>query len=203
MKWALWLLGAVALGSLAWGSCAQRTASRTQTMLDSAVAVAAVKDSVAQAEAETGARRQIEANRLSGVSQTLTRQADSLRRLLRISQLTLVRPDSTTSDSLRYWRDSAGKAHETAQIALGLAETLQGSLDTLSVAFQAQREAADRFRVAYTTEKDRADGLEKALRAMPLPCRKVLGLFPVPRVGPQFGVIGRQLDFGIQVPLGC
>lgn len=202
MRWGLWLFGASALASLIWGACAQRTADRATTTRDSALAMSAVKDSVAVSTARAADSALTVAGRALSASRGLQRTADSLKALIRRAP-PVDRPDTTVRDSLRFWRDSAQKAQGTSEAALRLAETLQGSLDTLTVAFEAQREAANRFRLAYETEKSRADGLAQTLRKMPSACPKVLGLFPRPRIGPQFGVIGRQLDFGVQIPLGC
>lgn len=201
MRWVPWVAGALVLALLGYSACEGVRADRAEATRDSALAVSQVKDSVAQMEADSGRSAQNRARLMLSTVQTLTRQADSLRARLK-NRPVLILPDSTPSDSVRYWHDSATVAQETADVALGLSETLQGSLDTITTAYRAQEAATAQFLAAYAEERSRANDLDAALRKMP-GCRRLLGV-PMPRPVVGYGVTQQGLGpfVGIGIPLG-
>lgn len=192
-----WLI-ALSVASLCWGGWATYHARQADTIRDSVLAVSAFKDSVALGAVRLGLAYADSAGQFK-------RLADSLGRIAsrpRPKPLPVPPPDSTPQDSIRFWQDSAGVAQEGYLGALGALEARQQEVGALREALIAQEAVSASLRLAYTQEKSRGDGLANALRKQPRGCAKLLGLFPVPRVGPSYGVL-HGLDFAVMVPLGC
>jgi len=132
---------------------------------------------------------------------------DALRRIERryasLDTANLPAPDSTASDSLRFWRDSAGKAQANFGVVIRAVADYRIAFDSLAEAFQLQELAASRFRVAYEKEHQRAELLSATLEAAPIGCKKVLGL-PIPKVGLGYAATtgGTGWAVGVFVPIG-
>lgn len=109
----------------------------------------------------------------------------------------------SASDSTRYWKATAEDLQVRLVAAGDALDARQAEIQGLRVALDSQRVATARFRASYEGERTRGDSLASILHRMPVGCWKFLGLFPMPKVGPQYGVIGRRLDFGVTIPLGC
>lgn len=204
MRWPLWFLGGLAVGSLVWGSCQSQRASRFQATKDSALAVSQLQDSIAQESARAADSASTVARAALSASRALQRRSDSLLQLIR-SAPPVRPPDSTSSDSIRYFRERHQNASDSAQALAGAVIALQGSLDSLGVAFAAQVEATAQFRGAYETERSRSATLEAALRQAPTPCPRIplIGL-PVPKLGPGAALTTRGVvpALALVIPLG-
>lgn len=189
--------------ALLWGAYAARQQTRAETTRDSAVAVAVVLRAQNQALALSGDSLQTVARKGVQSAEEARRRADALRASL--THPPVPTPDTTLRDSLRFWRDSATVAQFGAETALRLSETLQGSLDSLTVAFEAQQAAAAHFRLAYEGERDRGDSLVAVLRTMPVGCKRLplLGI-PVPVVGIGYALTPKGIApaVALTVPLG-
>lgn len=154
---------------------------------DSLTALQAAADSIRADSAEA------EANRRG-------RLADSLTALLRRPRPPVPLPDSSASDSARYWRVVAEGLQVDLLVAGEALHAREAEVADLRVALDAQRAASAKLRLAYEGEQARGDSLEVALRRAPTGCRKLLGI-PFPRVGPTYGVL-KGLDFAVMIPLG-
>lgn len=180
------------------GGWATYHARRSDTTRDSVLAVSGFKDSVALDAARLGLVYADSAGKFKRLADSLGRVASRPRP----KPLPVPPPDTTPQDSIRFWRDSAGVAQEGYVQALGALEARQREAVALREALSAQEAVAASLRLAYTQEKFRGDGLADALRKQPRGCPRFLGLFPMPRVGPSYGVL-HGLDFAVTVPLGC
>lgn len=180
-------------------------ADKFRTERDTALAISAQHraiDSVTAQEGEAAARW---ADSVQAAAILQGRRADSVTAILRRPRPPLPLPDSTASDSVRYWRGVA----ETLQVDLWTAsqslEARTAEASGLRVALDSQKVATARFRAAYEGEQRRADLLEKTLRRAPTGCPKVplLGI-PVPRVGAGYAVTtnGSGPAVAVIVPLG-
>lgn len=186
------LLATLAVVGLVWGACQHRRVTRAETTRDSALAVSATQGVIAEKQALAADSALTVASRALSASRALQLSADRLLGAMRHAPL-VIPPDSTPTDSSRYWRERHRNASDSAQVLLGALETLQGSLDTLSVAYQAQREATERFREAYEGQRSRADGLAKTLHDIPIGGCRILGVIPCPVVA---GGMGATLSGG-------
>lgn len=205
MKWGLAVLAVAVVASLVWGSCEARRATAAESSRDSALAVSAVLAAQDEALAAAAARDSARADSLGALADRHGARADSLTAILRRPKPPVPLPDSTAADSARYWRAIAEELQVdlwAASAALGEREAevkdLRGQLD-------AQKAAAAKLRAAYEGERDRANGLEVALRKMPTGCAKVplLGL-PMPRFGPGGALTRHGIEpaLAFVVPLG-
>lgn len=203
MKWGLWVLGAAALGSLVFGSCQYRRATRAETTRDSALAVSALKDERDSLLFVAAARDQARADSIAAARNR--RLGDSLTAILRRPKPPVPPPDSTAADSVRYWRGVAEGLQVDLWTASAALDARQAEVVSLTAQLDAQKAAAAKLRAAYEGERDRAAGLEVALRKMPTGCSKVplLGI-PVPRFGPGGALTRHGLEPALAfiVPLG-
>lgn len=203
MKWGLLALGVVALASIGWGACTEYRVSKAEATRDSALAVSALLNTRDSLLALDAARSAAKGDSLEAVANRHGRRADSLTAILRRPQPPLPLPDMTASDSARYWRATA----EGLQVRLWAAgEALtarEAEVDDIRAALDSQKVATAKFKGAYEGERDRANGLEVALRKMPTGCRKLLGI-PMPRFGPGVAVTRRGVEPALAgvIPLG-
>jgi len=176
-----------------------RQASQFQVSRDSVLAVSAqLQKEVAQKLKEADSS-QIAADRTTQVAERQIREAEAI---LERPPVVLRIPDSTVRDSLRFWRDSAGKAQETAQVTIQALNGYRVATDSLQVALRAQEAASAVLRSALQDETARANGLELVLRKAP-GCHRLLGL-PVPRLGVGAALTTRGLEPAVAliVPIG-
>lgn len=177
MKLGLWLLGAVAGAALISSVVEGHRASQAEATRDSALAVGALHARQAEAAQRAATTDSLRADSLLAV-------ADHWRSLVRppVPAPPVPRPDTTLRDSLRFWRDSAGVAQETAVQALQALQARSEEAEGLRGALGAEEAVAGHLRAALAEQTTRAEGAEAALKRMPTGCRKIFGL-PIPRVG--------------------
>lgn len=200
MKW--WVIAGL-VGLLVLSGWEAHTASRAETVRDSVLAVSAVLRQQNAQIAKQGEASQAQAERSAAKAESLGRRAAVLEAIVRHPPLPIPVPDTTIRDSLRYFKAVAEEGQLRLLAASQALDARSAEVQSLRAALDSQTAATARFRAAYDGERGRADSLASVLRKMPISCRKLLGVFPMPRVGPQVGVIGRQLDFGVTIPLGC
>lgn len=200
MKW--WVIAGL-VGLLALSGWEAQSRSRAETVRDSALAASAVLRQQNAQLAAQGEASQARAERSEAQADSLGRRAAALEAIARHPPLPIPVPDTTLRDSLRYFQAVAEDGQIRLLAASQALDVRSAEVQSLRAALDSQTAATAHFRAAYSGERDRADSLAVVLRKMPVGCRKLLGVFPMPRVGPQVGVIGRQLDFGVTIPLNC
>lgn len=187
-RWAR-IFAVVAVVAIACGAWQAQRASRFHDEKVQALAQA-------KAQRTADSLRVVEAERAAAASDSALRVADRHRDTPRPPKP--LPPDTTPSDSVRYWRERTTVAEEDARLAHAEASALRVALDS-------QKVATARLRVAYEGEQARGDSLAAVLSRAPDPCPKVplLGI-PLPKFGPA-GVLTRNgFDVGLAavIPLG-